>query len=235
MVPKVGFEPTRGLPHSLLRRACLPFHHFGTAKYMRTPRAQSSKGPASLIVPDDERLVNEAQKGNIDSFNALVERYQIPVYNVALRQVGDHYMAEEVAQEAFVAAWRAIRSFKGGSFRAWLFRITVNEARDLYRKNSRRSAGSLDKLIEEGRAAGFEQPGPRPDQIALSASTLRTVEGCIRQLPEDQRLVILLSDVQGLSYEEVSQALDIPLGTVKSRLNRGRITLRKLLTESGEL
>lgn len=186
--------------------------------------------------PEDETLVRQAQAGSMRSFNVLVERYQTPLYNLCLRYVGDRQLAEDVVQEAFLSAWRAINSWKGGSFKAWLFRIAVNEARDLHRRRSRRPSSSLDDLLEQGASFGAEadrQPGP--ESLSISASTLRTIEAALQRLPEDQRLVVILSDVQGLSYEEVCATLDLPLGTVKSRLFRARGALRKLLTESGEL
>lgn len=189
-----------------------------------------------MLTPDDESLVRDAQAGRLASFNLLVERYQTPLYNFALRHVSDRHLAEDVTQEAMLAAWKAIDTFKGGSFKAWLFRIAVNEARDLHRKASRRPATSLDNMLEAGATSGVEaDQAAGPETLALSASTVRTVERCLAQLPEDQRLVVLLADVQGLSYEEVANATGQPLGTVKSRLFRGRAALRQLLLESGEL
>jgi RNA polymerase sigma-70 factor (ECF subfamily) len=185
---------------------------------------------------DDERLVSEAQGGSVRSFNLLVERYQTPLYNLCLRYTGDRQLAEDVTQEAFISAWRALDSFRGGSFKAWLFRIAVNESRDLHRRASRRPSSSLDELLEEGLAGSLEADrSPGPEEAALSADTARTLERSLRRLPEEYRVVVLLSDVQGLSYDEVCTALSLPLGTVKSRLFRARAALRKLLLESGEL
>ena len=189
-----------------------------------------------VTAADDEHLVRSAQAGDLASFNLLVERYQAPVYNLVLRYVADRHLAEDVTQEAFIAAWRAIQTFKGGSFRSWVFKIAVNEARDLHRRSVRRPASSLDSLLEEGASTGLDRDqGEGPEQSAISASTVRTVEECLRKLPEDQRIVVLLSDVQGLTYEEICDALGLPLGTVKSRLFRARGALRRLLIEAGEL
>ncbi|MDP9350601.1 MAG: sigma-70 family RNA polymerase sigma factor [Chloroflexota bacterium] len=194
-------------------------------------------GNATAVTePDDEGLVRQAQAGSMRSFNLLVERYQGPLYNLCLRYVGDRQLAEDVVQEAFLSAWRAINSWKGGSFKAWLFRIAVNEARDLHRRNSRRPSSSLDDLLEQGTSFGAEaDKAPGPEAVSLSAATLRSIESALQRLPEDQRLVVLLSDVQGLTYEEMCATLGLPLGTVKSRLFRARVALRKLLVESGEL
>ncbi len=185
---------------------------------------------------DDERLVREAQEGSLRSFNLLVERYQTQLYNFCLRYVGDHQLAEDTTQEAFLAAWRALGSFTGGSFKAWLFRIAVNEARDLHRKASRRPSSSLEDLLEAGATGGAEADhAPSPEEAALSAATVRAVERAIQRLAPEHREVVVLSDVQGLSYDEICEALSLPLGTVKSRLFRGRVALRRLLLESGEL
>jgi len=189
-----------------------------------------------VIEPSDEQLVREAQAGKLRSFNVLVERHERPLYNLVLRHVSDRQLAEDVTQEALLSAWRALHTFKGGSFKAWLYRIAVNEARDLYRSRSRRQASSLDDMLEQGVGLGFEADlGPGPEDAALSAATISAVERCLLKLPEEHRIVVLLSDVQGLTYDEVCQTLDLPLGTVKSRIFRARAALRKLLIESGEL
>lgn len=191
---------------------------------------------ARVIEPGDEQLVREAQAGNLRSFNTLVERHERSLYNLVLRHVSDRQLAEDVTQEAFISAWRAIHTFKGGSFKAWLFRIAVNKARDLYRSRSRRPASSLDDMLEQGVGLGYEaDAGPGPEDAALNAATVSAVEQCLLRLPEEHRIVVLLSDVQGLTYDEVCQTLSLPLGTVKSRIFRARAALRKLLIESGEL
>lgn len=188
------------------------------------------------MITSDDDLIARAQGGELAAFNALVDRYQNQVYSVALRYAADRYLAEDVTQETFLSAWRAIHSFRGGSFRAWLFRIAVNEARDLHRKSSRRPATSLEVMLEETPASSVDiDIAPGPEQVVMSKLAMRAVEKCLRQLPEEQRILVMLSDVQGLSYDEMSQALKLPLGTVKSRLNRGRAALRVLLREAGEL
>lgn len=189
-----------------------------------------------MILADDEALVQAAREGDPSSFNQLVERYQTSLYNLVLRHVADRQLAEDVTQEAFLSAWRALASYKGGSFRAWLFRIAINEARDLHRRVNRRPATSLDNMIEEGTIGGHEADLERgPEDQALSSATLRAIENCIRRLPDDQRVVLLMCDVEDLRYDEAAEALGLPLGTVKSRLFRARAAMRKLLIESGEL
>ncbi|MDQ3856615.1 MAG: sigma-70 family RNA polymerase sigma factor [Chloroflexota bacterium] len=188
------------------------------------------------MIGDDEALVRAAQQGSLASFNQLVERYQTALYNFVLRHVFDPQLAEDVTQEAFLSAWRAVSSYKGGSFRAWLFRIAINEARDLHRRAHRRPSTSLDTMVAEGTLGSHEATGERgPEEQVVSSATMQSIEAALQKLPGDQRMVILLSDVQQMPYEEVAEALGLPLGTVKSRLFRGRVALRRLLVESGEL
>jgi len=187
-------------------------------------------------IPNDDELVRRAQEGDLDAFNKLVERYQVQMYNLAIRYIGDPFLAEDVTQEAFVAAWKALGSFRGGSFRSWLFRILINEAHDLRRRHVKRTPGSLDQILEElGEFPQMGDPHIGPEETAVSAATFKAIEKCIQKLPEEYKLVLLLVDVQGLSYDEVATALRLPLGTVKSRLFRGRCMLRELLKDSGEL
>ncbi len=172
----------------------------------------------------------------MSSFNLLVERYQGQLYSLSLRHVGDRQLAEDVTQEAFISAWRSIRTYKGGSFKAWLFRIAINQARDLYRRSNRHRATSLDELLEQGTVNAPESALEEgPEAAALSSASLRAVEQCLQKLPPEHRLVVLLSDVQGLTYDELTETLGLPLGTVKSRLFRARTALRRLLLETGEL
>lgn len=181
-------------------------------------------------------MIGAAQQGDIRSFNLLVEAYQVQLYSFIARYVSDRHLAEDVAQEAFLAAWRGIRSFKGGSFRAWLFRIAVNEARDMYRKSSRRPASSLDRLMESGVSMSAEaDTAPGPEQETLAKLSVAHLEAAIARLSDDHRELILLADVQELSYEEISQATGLPVGTIKSRLFRARSALRRDLLATGEL
>ena len=171
----------------------------------------------------DSTLVASAQGGDVRAFNELVERYQSSVYNVCLRMLGDAHLAEDCAQEAFFAAYRSIKSYRGGSFRGWLLRIAANQCYDLLRQRRRHP---VDSLPEEPLTI---DPEPLPEEVALSAETIASLESAIVQLPADQRLCVLLIDVQGLDYEEAAQAMEVNLGTVKSRLSRARSRLRELL------
>ncbi len=150
-------------------------------------------------------------------------RYEGAVYNLCLRMLSDTQSAEDASQETFFAAYRSIKSFRGGAFRGWLLRIAANQCYDQLRQRQRRPADSLpdEPLVVDA--------SPRPEEAALSAETIAALEHAIGQLPADQRLCVLLVDVQGLDYEEAAQAMDLNLGTVKSRLSRARAHLRELL------
>ncbi len=187
---------------------------------------------------DDEALVLRARSGDLTAFNALVLRHQDAVYSLALRVLGSPEAAEDATQEAFLRAYRALGSFRGGSMRAWLFSIVTNLARDDLRRRSRRRERSLDQaLVSDSEAAPLDppDPGPTPEALAVGADLRRMLEAALAELPAEWRLVIVLADVHQLSYEEVAGIAGLPLGTVKSRISRGRGRLRDILTSWGEL
>lgn len=192
----------------------------------------SVHGPDST----ERALLQASRQGDLESFNRLVEHYQVQVYNLALRMLRHPAMAEDVTQETFLSAFRGLGSYKGGNFRAWLFRIAVNACKDALRREARRPATSLDRSWEEGEASvDVTDPGMGPEEYALRHEQQRVLADLLRELPPDQRAVVVLSDVQGLSYEEVAHVTGEALGTVKSRLSRGRARLRDLLRSQGEL
>lgn len=184
----------------------------------------------------DDLLVQASQRGELISFNVLVERYQRQVYNVALRLLGNPTEAEDVTQETFLLAYQHIQSFRGGIFRSWLLRIATNACHDVSRRSMRRPATSLDAYLE-GEEAPRDIPGHDvgPEEMALRREQRQTLAQLLLKLPEEQRTVLVLSDVQGLNYEEITQATGEALGTVKSRLSRARARMRDLLLEHGEL
>lgn len=193
---------------------------------------------------DEPDLIARSRQGELAAFNVLVERYQRPLYNLCLRMLASSEAAEDATQEAFIAAYRAIDRFRGGAaapgrpagFRAWLFRIGVNACYDELRRRRARPAASLDQPRgESGRAWDIENPGPALEEIAETAELGRAIQEALRVLPTDQRLAIVLCDVQGLDYAEIAQVMGVSLGTVKSRINRARSRLRALLLSRGEL
>jgi len=179
-------------------------------------------------------LVRAAAAGDQDAFARLVQQYENKVYRLALRLCGSEEDAADVAQESFLSAWRGLPNFRGeAGFATWLYRLTNNAAIDHLRKvKKQRGDVSLDD--DE---AGFDAPdsGPTPQQAAEGRELQQAVAAGLRQLSEDHRSVLVLREVQLLSYEEIARVLQLDLGTVKSRISRARNSLRKILTENGNL
>lgn len=187
------------------------------------------------LEPPDEHLVSLSKNGNLDAFNSLVDRYQSLVFTLCYRQLGERTAAEDAAQETFLSAYRAIDQFRGGSFRSWLLRIALNHARDELRRRMRRIPARSLAAAEPDDPA-IDPPDPASDPAAaLDDRTLApALERALRDLPADQREVILLADVHGLPYEEIAAITGVAVGTVKSRLSRGRERLRASLLARGE-
>ncbi len=179
---------------------------------------------------EEVELVQQARAGELNSFNQLVEKYQGQVYNLSLRMLGSAQDAEDATQETFVLAWQGLSRFKGGDFKTWLLRIASNVCIDLLRINRRHQTIPLEELLKDP-AAQLESPEER----ALREELAGLLNHCLLALPEKQRLVVILADIQGLTYEEIAQITGTSLGTVKSRLNRGRMNLRSLLLRQKEL
>jgi RNA polymerase sigma-70 factor (ECF subfamily) len=195
----------------------------------------------------ERQAIERAKRGDVAAFNTLVTRYQSMAYGLALRMLGDPEAAADVTQDAFFAAFRNVESCRGASFRSWLLRIVSNGCNDYWRARRRRPSTSLEALREgagdepgEGASdAALGEAGADatwdPDQIALRRETISAIEAALLRLPPEQRLAVVLSDVQGLDYDEVARVMGVPLGTVKSRIARARDRLRRLLTPRGEL
>jgi RNA polymerase sigma-70 factor (ECF subfamily) len=188
----------------------------------------------------EQQLIEASRGGDVESFNQLVRLYEGRVYNLSYRILGDADSAADAAQDAFFAAYRNLKSFRGGSFRSWLFRIATNTCYDVLRARKRRPTTSLDAALN---AAPDDQevympepadPGEAPDDVVLRRELSRAIEHGLAQLPDDQRTVVVLCDVQGMSYNEAADIVNANLGTVKSRLSRGRARLRDIL-RAGEL
>ena len=187
-------------------------------------------------LPEDSDLVQRSQRGDLGSFNLLVERYQGQVFNLSLRMLGNSQGAEDATQEAFISAYRGIGSFRGGNFRAWLLRIVSNACTDALRAAKRRPTAPLE-IVD---TISFDPPGRNiaidsPEEHALLRERVGNLQRALDQIPTDQRLVVVLSDVQGYSYEEIAQITKSSLGTVKSRLSRGRSKMREYVIQNREL
>lgn len=184
---------------------------------------------------DDALLIRRAQKGDAAAFEALLAPHERKLYALCLRMMGNPEDAADCLQEAMLHAWRAMASYKRtASFATWCYRIASNACVDMLRRKKARPAASLDVLGE----AGFSPPaGPSADPQAQAEAAARRqlLQAGIAALPEDQRLALILRDVQGFSYEEVAQMTDTTLGTVKSRINRARTRLRESLRRDEEL
>lgn len=190
---------------------------------------------------DEAALIKAAQRGDVHAFNALVLSYQSQVYNVAYRIMGDAASASDVTQEAFLSAYKAIRSFRGGSFKSWILRTVTNACFDALRYRKRRPATSLDGLgadddSEDGDFEAFLASSEESPADAAERAELRdAIARAALALPPDQRATFVLSDVQGMTCEEIADIMQTSLGTVKSRLSRARAKLRDYLLSQQEL
>lgn len=188
---------------------------------------------------DEESLIEAAQRGNLDAFNELVLAYQDRVYNLAYRIMGDPASASDATQEAFISAYQHIEGFRGkypSSFKSWLMRIVSNACYDELRRRKRHPTTSIEDFeIEEEANPALVSESEGPETFAEREEMARAIEAAIQTLPPDQRTTLVLADVQGFSYQEIAEATDVPLGTVKSRLARARGKLRDYLRDQGEL
>jgi RNA polymerase sigma-70 factor (ECF subfamily) len=188
---------------------------------------------------DEVELIQAARKGDLNAFNRLILAYQDMVYSQAYRVLGDPQAADDAAQVAFISAYKKLRKFRGGSFRAWLLRIVTNACYDELRRQKRRPTTSLEPLDDSGEE--IESPRWLADSSELPEdSILRTelgqaIQRCLERLPLDFRTVVILVDVQGMDYLEAASVIEKPLGTVKSRLARARQRMRLCLQEFWEL
>lgn len=184
---------------------------------------------------EDERLIRQAQSGDLAAFNLLVERHQRAVFNVCLRLLRDAGHAEDATQDTFVRAWGALDSFRGGLVRPWLLRIATNRAYDMIRSRARRPASSLDaELFEIEPEWTPQSTHEHPEAHAARSELSIHLERALASLPDDQRTAIILSDVQGYPYEDIGEITGVAVGTVKSRISRGRARLRELLKANDE-
>jgi RNA polymerase sigma-70 factor (ECF subfamily) len=186
---------------------------------------------------DEASLIAAAQQGKVDAFNELVLAYQHQVYNLAYCIMGDPASAADAAQEAFISAYQNLDRFRGGSFKSYLMRIVANGCYDELRRRKRRPATSFEdfgEVDEEANPAlinGREGPEAHAERQEMAG----VIQAGIEILPADQRVTLVLSDVQGLSYQEIAETMGVSLGTVKSRLARARGKLRDYLCAHGEL
>lgn len=202
-------------------------------------RPPSSSLPPSTP-PDEQRAIARALTGEVDAFNQLVVKYQRLAYSVAYRMLQNEEAAGDAVQDSFVKAFRALGGFKGGLFKSWLLRIVVNTCYDVLRVQQRYvsepfeeepSTDGDDTRMTRPLVDSHESPDAYVERMELSGY----IEVGIRSLPPDQRLVLVLCDVHGYSYEEIAEITGYPMGTVKSRISRARTKLRDYLLQHPEL
>ncbi len=194
-------------------------------------RASATRTPP---LPDEADVIRRAADGDRTAFAQLMEHYQSACYGLAWRLLGDADRAADATQDAFIHAYTAIRSYRGGVFRSWLMRITANASYDILRRQQRRPAGPLPDP-EDGAPELPDAAAPNPHAEAAKNELYRHLERALRLLPEDQRTAVVLCDIYGMDYNEVAAMTDSALGTVKSRIHRGRLRLRELMADHREL
>jgi len=179
-------------------------------------------------------LVERARSGDLDAFNTLVEIHQDHLFALVARMVPDRDQASDVVQEAFFSAYRHLAAFRGGSVRSWLGRIAINAAMDIQRARRRRPVQPYPELEDEA----WQPPAPstaEPEQTAIAAERSSVLASALATITPDQRAAIVLFDIEGYDYQEIADLTGVSLGTVKSRIHRGRLALRALLEGRMEL
>jgi RNA polymerase sigma-70 factor (ECF subfamily) len=182
-----------------------------------------------------DALLDRARRGDARAFEQLALEIERPLFRHAARMLG-HDDAEDCVQDALLSAWKSMRSFEGTSFRAWVFRIVTNRALDRLRSRKRHPELPLDPPSEDDDSMNWAEPvAPSPELADLAADreALRVVEDALATIPADQRAALLLRDVEGFAYEEIATITSTEIGTVKSRIHRGRLAVRNILVSRG--
>lgn len=197
----------------------------------RAARDGEAEAPGQAV---DAALVEEALRGRLDAFNQLVIRHQDHLFALVYRLVPDPDQAADAVQEAFFSAYRSMASFRGGSVRSWLGRIAVNAALDMQRARRRRPAQPYPEFEDDSWQPPAE-PDAEPESRTLAVERSRVLARALDELPFEQRNCIVLFDVDGYDYEEIAGIMRVSVGTVKSRIHRGRLALRRALSSNREL
>lgn len=188
---------------------------------------------------DEAGLIKDAQSGDLNSFNRLVLAYQDMVYNQAFRVMGEPASAQDATQEAFISAFQKIKSYRGGSFKAWLLRIVTNACYDELRRRKRRPTTPLeptDQYNDEIESPHWiADPGESPEDFSERIALGEAIQRCLDGLSPDYRTVVVLVDIQGMDYAQAAKVVGKPLGTIKSRLARARDGMRQCLQGYWEL
>jgi RNA polymerase sigma-70 factor (ECF subfamily) len=197
--------------------------------------------PGTQDCPDswnEVNLVKAAQKGDLEAFTSLVIAYQDRIFNLAVRILGDEEVADDITQSTFMTAYTQLPRFRNGSFHGWLYRIATNACYDEFRQQKRHPVLSMDDkyLFDECIVPVYQlqYSDASPEREAERDEQARIIQSALGQLKPDQRIVIVLVDQQELDYQEAARVLHIPIGTVKSRLSRGRAHLHAILKKYNE-
>jgi len=208
----------------------------GDLRTTETPDGPQPGDRAQLDGPQrrDLILVERAQGGDLAAFNDLVSCYQDQLYGLVARMVPDPDQAADVVQEAFFSAYRNLAAFRGGSVKSWLSRIAINAAMDLQRARKRRPVQPYPELEDDSWQPSADEASD-PEQLLATAERVRVLNRALAAIGDDQRAAIILYDVEGFDYIEIAEMTGVSLGTVKSRIHRGRLALRRGLEEHMEL
>jgi RNA polymerase sigma-70 factor (ECF subfamily) len=184
-------------------------------------------------------LIEKSKNGDIESFEKLIEKYQVVAFNIAYRMVGNKEDAKDIAQEALIKVYKSLKSFKGdSSFSTWLYKIVTNTCIDAIRKLKKVQTYSLDKEFEtENGNFSFQIADNKylPDRLYEVKEKKELVQTALNKIDEKYKSVLVLRDIQGFTYEEISKITQNPIGTIKSRINRGRLLLKEILIKESEL
>lgn len=191
---------------------------------------------SAITILGEDLLIQAARRGDLEAFNQLVLIYQGQVYALACRLLGDRDAAADIAQETFLSAFQHIAAFRHGYLRAWLLRIATNLCYDALRRQKSRPSSSLDIAFTQSEGSSLEPTDEEdPEAYAERQELAREIQQALTTLPPEQRLVVILCDIDGLPYAEAAQAAGISTGTLKSRLSRGRARLRDYFLQRREL
>jgi RNA polymerase sigma factor (sigma-70 family) len=180
--------------------------------------------------------IASAQHGDLRAFERLVSTYQQQAYSVAYHILGQPEAAMDATQEAFLRAFQGLNRFRGGSFKGWILRITTNCAYDQLRYKQRRPSTSIDELVEDEEHSNLLlADDEEPEEFTERRELNDAIQRGLGELPIDQRAVLVMSDIHGLSYSEIAESMQVSVGTVKSRLSRARAKLRDYMQEREEL
>lgn len=186
------------------------------------------------MINDERLLIEKVVKGDIESFEKLIKDYQIYAYNIAYRILGNEEDAKDATQEALIKVYKSINKFQmKSSFSTWLYRIVANTAKDFLKERGvEKYSIDGDEKSEKAKLEIADQSF-NPETIYARNESSKIIQESIEKLPKDSRIALVLRDIQGFTYEEISEIITVPIGTVKSRIARGRSQLKKILTVEG--